>query len=356
VKTYTDMLGRSYKTVYPDSAYSQSFYNNQGELWKQRDPDGVITLSTNINYNESYSVVDMDQDSQIDWGGPDRISKTVTDLTDSGVLGEAARRNRSFVYANDGSASELLVSTSEAAVDGSRHVSHGFGGTNWSETAYATGNNRYVTNTAPDGSLTVSHYLKGILQSSTRKMGTIQLSQTTYGYDQHGRVQTQTDARNGTTTFAFNDAGQVISVTTPDPDGAGPGQPQVTSTDYDNMGRVWRTVMPDNSSVTNEYHLTGERRLVKGSRVYPTGYGYDAQGRLTSMTNWSGFDTGTGARVTRWIHHPQRGWLSSKRYPDDKGPDYTYTPAGQLDTRTWARTVGGQPLVTDYVLRTFLTS
>src|SRR5205814_890178 len=42
------------------------------------------------------------------------------------------------------------------------------------------------------------------------------------------------------------------------------------------------------------------------------------------------------------------GFLTSKRYGDNTGPDYTYTDAGRLETRTWARTVGGQPLVTTY--------
>jgi hypothetical protein len=30
-------------------------------------------------------------------------------------------------------------------------------------------------------------------------------------------------------------------------------------------------------------------------------------------------------------------WLATKRYPDNTGPDYAYTAAGRLATRTWAR-------------------
>ena len=30
-------------------------------------------------------------------------------------------------------------------------------------------------------------------------------------------------------------------------------------------------------------------------------------------------------------------WLASKRYADNLGPDYAYTPAGRLRQRTWAR-------------------
>ncbi len=40
--------------------------------------------------------------------------------------------------------------------------------------------------------------------------------------------------------------------------------------------------------------------------------------------------------------------MTNKAYADGKGPSYIYTPAGRLQTRTWARTVGGQPLTTTY--------
>jgi hypothetical protein len=40
-KTSSDFLGRPYKTLYADNASSQSYYNNQGQLWKEIDPIGV---------------------------------------------------------------------------------------------------------------------------------------------------------------------------------------------------------------------------------------------------------------------------------------------------------------------------
>ena len=112
------------------------------------------------------------------------------------------------------------------------------------------------------------------------------------------------------------------------------------------MGRAWRTVQPDNTSVTNEFYLTGEVKRNFGTRVYPTGFGYDAQGRMKTMTNWSGFGAGAGVRVTTWNFDSQRGWLNTKRYPDNTGPDYTYKPSGRLATRTWAR--GTPRLATTY--------
>jgi RHS repeat-associated protein len=109
------------------------------------------------------------------------------------------------------------------------------------------------------------------------------------------------------------------------------------------MLQAIRIVQADGASLTNEFHLTGLLKRTYGTRTYPVGYGYDAQGRMTSMTNWSGFAGGSGARVTTWNYDSYRGWLANKRYPDATGPDYTYKPSGRLQTRAWAR---GNPRVT----------
>ena len=59
----------------------------------------------------------------------------------------------------------------------------------------------------------------------------------------------QSDARNGTTTYTFNNMDQIASVTTPVP---GTGQAAQTTTYYfDKMGRGIGTVLPDNTTVTN---------------------------------------------------------------------------------------------------------
>src|SRR5207237_4881875 len=85
------------------------------------------------------------------------------------------------------------------------------------------------------------------------------------------------------------------------------------------------------------YYLTGERKVTSGARTYPVGYSYDAQGRLKTMTNWSGFAGGTGARVTTWNYDARRGFLTNKVYDGNSGPIYyTNTPAGRLWGRKWA--------------------
>ena len=99
------------------------------------------------------------------------------------------------------------------------------------------------------------------------------------------------------------------------------------------MGRILVTTLPDNTSVSNVYYPTGQLAGTLGSRTYAAGYGYDAQGRMTAMTNWGQ----AGAEVTTWAYDPYRGFLAGKTYADGHGPSYGYTAAGRLASRTWAR-------------------
>jgi YD repeat-containing protein len=99
------------------------------------------------------------------------------------------------------------------------------------------------------------------------------------------------------------------------------------------MGRVTSTTLPDGTSVMSAHYPTGLTATNGGSRAYPVGYGYDAQGRMMKMTNWGQ----AGPEVTTWNYDANRGWLNSRKYADTNGPSYTYTAAGRLAGRLWAR-------------------
>ena len=56
------------------------------------------------------------------------------------------------------------------------------------------------------------------------------------------------------------------------------------------------------------------------------------------ITTWTNFAAGTGAATTTWNYDIYRGFLSNKVYAGSvAGPSDTYTAAGRLKTRTWAR-------------------
>ena len=97
-----------------------------------------------------------------------------------------------------------------------------------------------------------------------------------YGYDPHGRRSTETDARNGNTSYGYNNADLVASVTTPNP-GTGGGA-QTTLTFYNAMSQATNVVLPDGASVMSAYLPTGELQTNYGARVYPAAYTYHYAG------------------------------------------------------------------------------
>ena len=178
-------------------------------------------------------------------------------------------------------------------------------------TVYAGGGHRYVTNTAPDASFTLAHYLNGqLLSREQRDANNSLLGRTSYAYDAHGRMSSSTDERNGTTSYTCNDADQIVTTTSPVP-GNGPSA-QTTMFSYDDMGRRLRTLLPDGASVTNQYDAQGHLLSSSGARTYPAGYMFDNQGRLKTLTTWQNASNTNTAATTTWNYDPYRGWLTSK--------------------------------------------
>jgi RHS repeat-associated protein len=347
-KTYTDLLGRQYKTLFSDNAASLSFYNNQGQLWKQQDPDGVLTL---FQYNalgeQAWRAVHVDSGdtNNIDFGGNDRITWTTNDVVST--PSNTVRRSRTYTWPTNTSNVPLLVSTSERAVTNQVSWNTSFGLTSSNVVTVLGGGLVVSSNFSPYGTVAVAYTLNGRSISSTNfdANGGV-LGWTTNGYDTLGRLATVTDGRNGTTAYTYNNAGQITNSVTPAP---APGQSGlVTTNGYDSMGRLYITTQPDGTSVTNEYYLTGELEKTYGSRTYPVAYTYDYAGRMLTMTTWTNYASNQGAATTTWKYDGQRGWLTNKSYANGVGPDYTYTPAGRLQTRLWARTVGAGRLTTTY--------
>ena len=326
-KTFTDLLGRSYKTVQADGSTTQSFFNSQGQLIKQTDPDGVTTLfQYNAKGELEYTAIDMDRNGLIDFTGTDRIIRTQNDVVTAHDT--TVRRTTTTVWTTDGSDATSTVAINETSADGLQSWTTTVGLTTHIQTAYDHVGGRTITVTNPDGSSAVSQYQDGRLMSVTQSASDgQQIGGTTYGYDPHGRQDMITDVRTGTTTLAYNDGDQLTSITTPEPDANQPAQ--TTSFEYDSLGRRIKTVLPDDGEVSYEYFDTGELKKTFGARTYTAEYTYDAQGRLQTLL------AGTG--TTTWNYDPVRGFLSSKLYADAMGPSYTYTSAGRLQTRTWAR-------------------
>ena len=377
-KAYTDFAGRPAKTVTPTSTSTSSF-NAKGQLVRTVDPDGVQTLFAYDSLGRrTTTAIDLDRDGTIDFDGTDRITRTTTEYL--AAHGTTVERSTTEVWAADNSATASTVATVDRAVDGTRTWQTTFGLT--AETLVALpgtpDGTRTETATAPDGTSTVRAFAAGRLLSETRRAADgSALATVRYGYDSFGRLAevrryadsaTAASDAAGTdlptvftlaatapgvlaTVTTYFDDDQVHTVTTPDPDPAQTGygyDPQTTTYTYDSAGRLWKTLQPDQPETVREYYATGQLRKTSGSRTYPQEYTYDPQGRLRTLTTWQNFANASGAATTTWDYDPARGWLTGKRYADASGPTYTYHPSGRLETRTWARTVAGQPLVTTY--------
>ena len=334
VRTYTDPLGRAFKTVYPDGYEETTTFDANGRATARSD--GLTTVLTEYNARGDVlrTATDMDGDRQIGPGGTDRISET-----DSGYVTVPcpAHRSASYIYPVAGSPAKQELGRRLRSVDGSQTWTIAFGRTNHSavvrDLAHAA---RTETETAPDGTQAVSCYTNGLLTSVTRRArGGALVARVRYEHDGFGRVRTRTDtAPNGeprTTTFVYDPAGNLsntlVSVGT---------LVHSTTHTHDSMGRRRRTVLPDGGTIDYEYTPTGALAAQCGARTCPVSYTYDSRGRMATMATYRD-GLGNSPDITRWTYGPKRGRLEFKIYADGSHVDYDYFPNGQLKTRTWAR-------------------
>jgi RHS repeat-associated protein len=392
--TFTDILGRNVCTVYSDDTpndltdnpiaclyYDDTPGTAGGRLVKQVDPDGITTLyAYNTDGEQDVTAIDLNANGIIDYS-IDRITKSDSMLLTAGTVDNSVpvRRSESYVWtASDLTSTDgTLTSYTESSIDGMQSWSVTLVGggieliTHTQTTLDRATHTQTTTTTNPDGSYSVSITTDGQLQSTTSyDANDVILTQQTYAYDAHGRQYAVTDLRtaaSGSTTYTYNDADQIVAITTVDPDAApapgsnGPLTAQTTRFEYDIMGRQTKITLPDGTTQHRAYTLRGQLAKSWGADGYPVEYTYDTQGRRKTLATWKDFNQATGKgtsgkAVTTWNYDPNRGNMIQKLYDDQKGTSYTYTPAGRLHTRTWARGItttythdaAGQLLGVDY--------
>ncbi len=324
-KTYTDTVGRAYKTQSAAGAVTQSFFNPQGQLIRSVDPDGVTTLyGYDARGAQDTVALDMDRNGQIDFGGTDWITRMMRSVVTA--HGTTVARTTTDAWNTNGTDAPAVIAIDDQSVDGhSAWHTDASGLVTQSSTACDGAGTCTTTTTAPDGSYTVGVTQNGRSMAQTRYDANAQVvSGTTLDYDAQGRLWHQTDLRDGVTTFTYDNADQLRSISQ-----AG----LTTGYDYDALGRKAVETAPDAGQVQTKYWPTGEIASISGVRTYPQSYSYDIAGRLQTLTT-----TGAaGVEVTTWHYDPQSGRMTGKAYADGHGPSYTYTAGGKLATRTWAR-------------------
>ncbi|MFE7589228.1 RHS repeat-associated core domain-containing protein [Kitasatospora sp. NPDC057512] len=147
----------------------------------------------------------------------------------------------------------------------------------------------------------------------------------TTGYDDAGRVSSTTDPRGNTTRYGYDQLGRVVSVQDPSPDGTRPGG--VWSHTYTRTGEPLSTTDPLGATVRYTYDDLGRpatRSLIERKPqtvTLTTGYGYDAAGRLTTVTS------PTGARTS--YTHDALDQVLTTTSPANVVTTYGYDPAGR---------------------------
>ncbi|MDZ4199822.1 MAG: RHS repeat-associated core domain-containing protein, partial [Kiritimatiellia bacterium] len=176
-----------------------------------------------------------------------------------------------------------------------------------------------VSSESPTGvAMTYSYDALG-RQIQALRSGDRPIAQTT-AYDSVGRVAWVEDAASNRTAFAYDSVGRRIAVTN--------ALGQVTHTAYDLEDRV----------------------IATWGATYPVAYEFDAFGRMTAMytlrdnavviDGYSSFQSQISSfDKTQWLYDQPTGLLTNKLHSDGKGPSYTYTADGKLETRNWERGV-----------------
>lgn len=353
VKASVDMLNRQYIVTYPpgiNPAPADRYYYSQttGQLVRQTDPDGVATLYAYNNRGELYQkAIDMDQNGLISTT-IDRVQQFSTTFQPNSSGTEMLVVKHTFIWDQPGDgyppgANETFTAT--FAIDGSytNIASMGPAGpsSTWTITYNPAAQTRTQTETLPDNTHRVNVYVNGRLASTTAlDSNGHALWGTSYQYftngPQYGFLQSATDNRNGTTSYTYNAADEIASITTPSP-GFGQTNPLVTQYTYDDLnpaGRIVTTILPDQRVVTQQYALTGEIALTVGGDNIPVQYQYQ-QGRVTNITTWRTYGNNSTAETTTFTYTPARGFLQTKSYAGAPGPTNTYYDSGRTNSRTW---------------------
>ena len=334
-----DFARRDVGTLYPTptGASSTNIYHLD-KLVETRDPDGVGILRTHDNVTRDVATtLDINRNSIIDTNS-DRITLTTRRYASSDLGVGSALIEETLVWPENGNNTPSIVARNERSVDGLSTRRMAGGRTNQSSIIRQGGGLQLTISTNFDKSYTVITNIYGRDYSVThRDSSGTQLGQTVYSYDAHGRRKFITDFRNGTTTNFFDSLDRVITYATPAPGNGDSSQRKGYR--FDALGRLTMVTNADNTLLYNEYFDTGELKKTFGSRTYPVEYTYDYAGRMKTMKTWQNFDANGGTATTTWNYDSARGWLANKRYADNTGPEYAYTPAGRLYQRTWARGV-----------------
>ena len=315
-------------------------YNDYGQL-ASYTKQGVSTV---LGYNDigavEYVVTDLQGDGQMHLAGTNRVTRTVADVVTDPTLGNCFRK-QTYVWPTANADASRKLSTQLSSISGWQSAL-----TLWrdgtpvtkQETTTLQGALRIKTIVSPDNSTEIDTSLYGIPFETQKVGGVGTISQQSYSYDGFEQLSGLTDELTGLNTLCtLNPAGLPIQFSTP---GHQARQPRLTtSVLYNQLGLPTQINLPDGTSQNNSYNLTGELTYRSGGHQPAAAYGYDSQGRITSITNWNN----AGPQVTMYQREASSGRVLSIKQPNPvtglpgTGIAFTYYPSGNIQTKTLGR-------------------
>lgn len=311
-----NLAGRQSGVIDPDGNRTATHYNLDGLVTAVYRPDGShstnaydangnMTSATDFNGNATSYAYDADgrlATTTDPLGRVTTIAYTPTGQTAQVTLPDGSAET--YGYDRNGNPTKFTnpdgaITTYAYTLSGQLKSQTAPGGATTSYTYTVDG--RLHTTTRPDGTTATHAYtLDGQLKNvHYSQLGS---TDTTYTYTVSGRRKTMTD-ESGTTSYVYDAAGRLTSVTDGNGDTVGYG--------YDSDGNVTVLTYPDGRQAT---------------------YEFDPAGRMTSVSDWGGNTT-----IFTW---DPNGNLATQSYPNGLTETIDYDPNGNPTNITHATTSG----------------
>jgi RHS repeat-associated protein len=293
--------------------------NHPGDVTAVTDPDGHTTSYGYDTAGDLTSVTDpLGNETTY---GYDSIGRRTSMVSARGNSPGANPASFTTTYAYDPlsrltSETDPLGHTQTWSYDGDGNVISYTDQNNNTTTYSYDADNELTTTTRPDTTTLQNSYdANGNLTSQTDGAG----HTTNYGYDALERVTSTTDPLSRKTTYAYDAAGNLTGVTDP--------QGRTTSYGYDAANQLTSISYSDGSTpnVTYGYDLDG-RRTSMSDGTGASSYVYDSLGRMTSSTDGHGDHTAFGYDLA--------GNQTSITYPNTKTVTRSFDNAENLSSIT----------------------
>jgi RHS repeat-associated protein len=290
------------------------------------DPAGNTTTYTYDAFGDTTSATDpLSRTTKIGWNTA--LGVKTTTVSAAGVAAGtttacAAPTAGCTTFAYDAfeniiTTTDPLGHTTKASFDADGNQLTATNGNNHTTTTTYDAADRAVSVTKPSGSkITTTYNSDGTVAKTTNAQGAV----TSYTYDARGDQVTATNPDGKTTKNSWTSNGQIQ--TTTDPNGT------TTTVKYDSADEsIGRSYSDSTAPVTYMYDTAG-RRVAMTDGTGTSTYVYDVFGELTTETNGAGSATGYG--------YDADGRTTSIRYPGTAAPTATrnYDAAGELTSVT----------------------